>query len=448
MEIGVGKNILFLSFCFLFIPTIIFGAEEYKFEPSEIEKRPYHLGGFGEFRPVLNVLDKDAALYKVNFYNQNLGATTKEYNFRLQLEGSYEEGIARVFMRFNQDVNNTYQGWSSDGTLYEGFLSLKPSESYHFDAGKKVFKWGKGYAWNPVAFIDRPKDPNDPDLALEGFWTLSGDYIKSLSGPLKTFSFTPVLLPVATDINDDFAGGLSSPSGAPTSTEDRINLAGKLYLLLYDTDIDFIFLTGGSKTTRYGMDFSRNITTNLEIHGELAHIEDFTKRFINANGTLFTQTFDATSYLLGMRYLTERDTTYILEYYHDGTGFTKDQMSDFFSFVDQGYNQYLATGNDALLKRASSLAQGNYNRNTPGTDYLYLRISQKEPFDILYFTPAITWIVNLKDQSFSMTPELLYTGITNLELRLKTFFIMGKENTEFGEKPNDYRIELRARYYF
>jgi hypothetical protein len=443
------KTILFLGLGFLFLSFVAFAAEEYKFETSEIEKKPYHLGGFGEFRPVLNILDKNAALYKANFYNQNLGNTTQEYNFRLQLEGSYEEGIARVFMRFNQDVNHTYQGWSSGGTIYEGFLSLKPSDSYHFDAGKKVFKWGKGYAWNPVAFIDRPKDPNDPDLALEGFWTLSGDYIHSFSGPLKTVSFTPVLLPVVTGINEDFAGVLRNPAGtSPTSPPDGINLAAKLYLLLYDTDIDFIYFTGGSKTTRYGMDFSRNITPNLEIHGELAHLEDFTKSFVNASGTLFTETYDATSYLLGIRYLSAKDTTYILEYYYNGTGFTKDQISDYSSFVENGYNLYLATGNDSLLKRASTLSQGNYGRNTPGTDYLYLRISQKEPFDILYFTPALTWIMNLKDQSFSMTPELLYTGITNLELRLKTFFIVGRGGTEFGEKPNDYRIEFRARYYF
>jgi hypothetical protein len=445
----VGKNILFLGLCFFFIPSVIFGEEEYKFEPSEIEKKPYHFGGFGEFRPVLNILDKNAALYKANFYNQNLGDTTKEYNFRVQLEGSYEEGIGRVFMRFNQDVNNTYQGWSSAGTIYEGFLSLKPSDSYHFDAGKKIFKWGKGYAWNPVAFIDRPKDPNDPDLALEGFWTLSADYIKSFSGPLKTFSFTPVLLPVVTDINEDFAGGLSNPAGTPpASPPDRINLAAKLYLLLYDTDLDFIYFAGGSKTTRYGFDFSRNITPNLEIHGELAHIEDSTKSFVDANGVLFSETYDATSCLLGIRYLSAKDTTYILEYYYNGTGFTKDQMSDYFSFVEKGYNSYLTTGNDALLRRASNLAQGNYGRNTPGTNYFYSRISQKEPFDILYFTPAITWIINLKDQSFSLTPELLYTGVTNLELRLKTFFIVGGGGTEFGEKPNDYRLEFRARYYF
>jgi hypothetical protein len=52
-------------------------------------------------------------------------------------------------------------------------------------------------------------------------------------------------------------------------------------------------------------------------------------------------------------------------------------------------------------------------------DYLYLRISQKEPFDILYFTPSITWIYNVNDESYSLAPELLYTGITNFELRLK-----------------------------
>jgi hypothetical protein len=81
-------------------------------------------------------------------------------------------------------------------------------------------------------------------------------------------------------------------------------------------------------------------------------------------------------------------------------------------------------------------------------DYIYLRISQKEPFDILYFTPSITWIFNLDDRSFTLSPELLYTGITNLELRLKATALAGGHFTEYGEKQNDYRIELRLRYYF
>jgi len=410
--------------------------EEYKFDASEIEKKPYHLGGYGEFRPVVNGLDHDAALYKLRFYNRDEGKTTEEYNFKLLIDGSYEKDNARFFLRLSYDLNNTYLGWKDDVTPYEAFLSLKPSHSLTLDGGKKVAKWGKGYAWNPVAFIDRPKDPDEPDLALEGYWVLSADWIRSFSGPLKTLSFTPVFLPVLDGVNDDFG------------KTGQANIAAKLYLLLYDTDIDFIVFTGGSRTTRYGVDFSRNITPNFEIHGEFAYIEDFQKRYMDSRGNILSSTYDTASYLLGVRYLSERETTYILEYYRNGTGFTKDETQDFYRFVDRAYDQYLATGSSAFLAKAQNLSQGNYGRPNPMQDYLYLRVSQKEPFDILYFTPALTTIVNLRDPSFSVAPEVAYTGITNLELRFKATFLVGGEGTEFGEKPYDYRLEFRARYYF
>lgn len=430
------KKLFLSTLLMLFCLYSLAPGEEYKFELSEIEKKPYHLGGYGEFRPVLSGLDRSAALYRLKFYNRDEGRKIEEYNFRLQLEGSYEKGIARVFARANGGLSHTYLGRSNESTLYEGFLSLKPSNSLTLDFGKKTLKWGKGYAWNPVAFIDRPKDPNDPDLALEGFWVISADYIKSFTGPLKTVSFTPVLLPVLQHVNDEFG------------TEDRINAAVKLYLLLYDMDIDFIVFTGGSRTTRYGVDFSRNITSNFEIHGEFAYIIDFKKRYIDKDGKVFTSDYNAKSYLLGIRYLTQKDTTYILEYYRNETGFTKDEMGDYFSFIQKGYDTYLTTRNDSQLLKAQTLTEGNYGRPNPMRDYLYLRVSQKEPFDILYFTPSITGILNLNDHSFSISPEFLYTGITNLELRLKAIFLVGGGNTEFGEKQNDYRLEFRARYYF
>jgi hypothetical protein len=94
------------------------------------------------------------------------------------------------------------------------------------------------------------------------------------------------------------------------------------------------------------------------------------------------------------------------------------------------------------------VTEGNYGRPNPMQDYLYLRVTQKEPFNILYFTPAITTIMNLNDRSFSFSPELLYTGFTNWEFRLKGTALAGQKETEFGEKQNDYRIELRVRYYF
>jgi hypothetical protein len=420
----------------LLISSVSFADEEYKFDISEIEKKPYYIGGYVEFRPAIFWLDNDAALYKLRFFNQDVGNTTEEYNGNIQLEGSYEKGIARAFVLVNGNLTYSCQGWSDSLDLYEGTLSLKPSNSLAVDLGKEVQKWGKGYAWNPVAFVDRPKDPEEPDLAREGFWMASADYIKSFDGPLKTLSLTPVILPVYEHINDDFG------------KINELNFAGKLYLLLYDTDIDLMFLSGGSRTPRFGFDFSRNISTNFEIHGEFAYINNFTQRTIDEQGRVSESEFDAKSYLLGIRYLTKTDTTFILEYYHDGTGYTQDEIEDFFSLVNRSYDTFLSSGNQAPLTRAQSLAGGNYSRPNPMKDYFYLRVSQKDPFDLLYWTPALTGIVNLDDGSFSIAPDLTYTGITNLEVRLKAMANVGQKESEYGEKPNDYRLELRVRYYF
>ena len=407
-------------------------TEQYKFEPSEIEKKPYHIGGFLEARPVLNGSTKASALYKANFYNQHEPGSLGELNSRLQIDGSLEKGIARLFVRGNFSANDTVQGWSRIGTLYEGYLTLKPSDSWNFDVGKRVFKWGKGYAWNPAAFIDRPKDPTDPELALEGFWAASGQYLKSFQGPLKTFSFQTVFLPVIynvydhTSINDDFAGQQLNLSGAaPQAMSNQANVAARSYFLLYDTDIDLIFFSGQTKTPRYGIDFSRNIGTRLEVHGEASLIDNFQKKFIDQNGVLHSSTYDAVSYLLGVRYLSNTQTTYLLEYYRNGTGFTKDQMQNFFSYVNTGYNRYVSTGNATQIAKASNLSSGNYGKNSPMQDYLYMRISQDEPFDILYWTPAISSVINLKDGSFQLIPELTCTRITNWEFRFRTYLLEG-----------------------
>jgi len=427
---------LFLLLILILTPAASRAEEDYSFDAAEIEKKPYHLGGYVEARPVLFVPDKNSALYKLNYYNHPAGKTMEEYNFRLQLEGSYEKDIYRFYAKTNTDYKNAYSGESERSVFYEAYGSLKSSPSLKLEAGKKTLKWGKGYAWNPVAFMDRPKDPNDPELPLEGYIVASADYIRSFSGPLKTLSFTPVLLPVYDHINDSFG------------QNNDLNAAGKLYVLLYDTDIDFILLTGGSKTTRYGADFSRNITTNLEIHGEIAYIRDHQKTFIDSNGTAYLKEYDTTSYLLGLRYLTAIDTTYIFEYYHGGTGFTEDEMKNYYAFINKGYQSYESTGSDTLLQRAATLTENNYGRMNPMRNYLFLRISQKEPFDILYVTPTVTGIFNWDDGGLNLSPEVTYTRIKNLELRLKAIFLIAGRDSEFGEKPNAYRFELRAGYYF
>jgi len=421
---------------FWLIPKLAGAEESYTFDPAETEKKPYYVGGYLEFKPVLLGLDHDSAFYKLRFFNDPRGQNLLEANGRIQLEGSYEKNIFRIYAKTNTDLKSSYSGESERSTFYELYGSVKPLTNLKFDVGKKTMKWGKGYAWNPVAFVDRPKDPDDPEQALEGYIVATADYIKSMDGPLKTFSFTPVLFPVYDHVNEAFGNNY------------KLNAAGRFYFLLYDTDIDLLFMTGGSRTDRYGVDFSRNISTNFEVHGELAYVRNFQKSALDVSGNRNMVEGDAVSYVIGMRHLTTFDLTTIIEYYHNGMGFSGDDMKNYYSYIARGYNTYQTTGNATILNNALQMSEGSYGRANAMANYLYVRFSQKEPFDIVYFTPALTWMMNTDDQSWSLTPELLYTGITNWEFRIRTGIIVGARNSDFGEKQNDYRIELRVGYYF
>ncbi|MDO8786916.1 MAG: hypothetical protein Q7J42_02430 [Sulfuritalea sp.] len=399
-------------------------GEEFKFDAAEFDKQPFEFGGYVELKPDRSWLKRDGSFYKLN----GLARDTLDRNTAtLKLNAKFTQGIASLKLSAAAEVRRDQLVSERSSRFDEAYVSLKPDPGLTVDIGKQALKWGKGYAWNPVGFVERQKDPNDVELAREGYTLLAADFIRNFDGELKTVAFTPVLLPVGSQTNQDF--------GRP----DHLNVAAKLYLLYHDTDIDFTWLGGGSRTSRFGVDFSRNLTSALEIHGEWARLRDVEQRRIDAAGNVTSAIRDATSYLLGMRYLSANDTTWIAEYYRNGSGYTQSQLSDFHRLVD--------SGNPALLAKARQIST-SYGRPNAGERYLYLRASQKEPFDIVYFTPSVTLIGNLDDRSYSLTPELLYTGITNLDLRLRASWLHGGEHSEFGEKQNERRLELMARFYF
>lgn len=424
--------------CFLLIGSLFIrpanAQEDYSFDLSEIEKKAFQFGGYLEARPVFSLLDRESRFYSLIYYDSEQKKKAMECNFKALLDLSYERGIAKAQIRLNADLNHSHSDWSQDFDLYEGYLSLKPSLHFHIDIGKKRLKWGKGYAWNPVAFIDNPKNPFDPDLALEGFTVISADYIKSFSGKLRTLTLTGILIPVFKDVNSQLG------------RHNTLNYGGKVYSLLFDTDIDLMFLTGPGISSRYGIDFSRNITSNIEIHGEGAYWTEYSKRVVDDESALDQKKRDGCSYLLGIRYLTKSNTTFFLEYYRNGRGYTQKEMEDYYSLIDSGYDMYLMSGIEDELDLASSFT--GFRTFSPAINYLFLRILQKEPFNIVYFNPSLTSICNLGDGSFSLVPELLYTPVTDLELRARAMFLVGNRGTEFGEKQNNFRLELRIRYYF
>lgn len=408
--------------------------DQYRFEASEFAKKPYELGGYLEAKPQYFWLNPGSAGFNLTYPNGSPGNAVDGVTGTLELIGKYTAGIASVRFRTHSDVQRYNTVNQETNRLYEAAFSLRPDPGLTVDVGKQAFQWGKGYAQTFVGFVQRPKDPDDPELAREGYTVVNADIIRNFDGPLQTVAFTPVVLPVNSSVNNDYGN------------QGYRNIAGKVYFLYRNTDIDLMYLTKGSRPARFGADFSRNLATNFEIHGEWARIWNAPKPVVDAAGQVRAQQSNATNYMLGLRYLTERDTTFITEYYHNGLGYNEEQIGDFYSFVNHAFGPPPAGGSG--IQNALNLYQGGYGRPNAMRNYLYAQVSQKEPFDILYFTLALTTMINLDDRSFEVTPELLYTGVKNLELRLRYFALVGGSGTEFGQKPNSGRLELRVRYYF
>ncbi|MBL3601765.1 MAG: hypothetical protein JMN25_18195 [gamma proteobacterium endosymbiont of Lamellibrachia anaximandri] len=309
----------------LLIPLLIpVQAEEFDFDISRYEKKPFEFSGHLEIKPEYRYFDQDSALYRLNFPTADEQPSSDDrYSGVLELEGLYRSGASSLNFHAQATAQHDIYGGSGNADVFQLYYR-DSTDTLTFELGKRALKWGTGYAWNPVGFIQRVKDPSDSELSREGFVIASIDYVRSFDAPLKAIAFTPVLLPVTHSINEDF------------SPEGDVNLAGRLYLLYRDTDIDLLFLTEGSRSGRIGLDFSRNLATNLEIHGELAWIHDQARFILDEGEAINIRRQDSTSYLLGIRYLSTQDTTYILEYYHNGSGLSKNEAERFFRVPDRG----------------------------------------------------------------------------------------------------------------
>ena len=259
------RILFFLIFIYIPIPGYIFAEDkssdtiDLDFKIPEVEKKPYSFNAEFKISETIKGFDEDSLLFHQRYPNGSDDGTFYQTDLNLKVEGSYQVSIVKLYARLNGNLYySDEEDWENDRRTEEAYVSLLPGPSVSLDAGKKVLKWGKGYAWNPAAFFSRPKDIEDPDETLEGYYVVSGDLIKSIDSPLKAVALTPVILPVSRHINDEWG------------TERQVIWGGKLYFFAFDSDLDMMFLAGEEVEDKFGVDFSKNISVNFEIHGRAA----------------------------------------------------------------------------------------------------------------------------------------------------------------------------------
>lgn len=408
-------------------------AADETFDAAAYDKKAFEWTGFVEARPEHQWLAPGTAGYALQYPGD-----TRRSAHRLGAAAELSAVLRHQSLSFNLTGHVSWldepRGTTSDYRNYEAYASWQIDAGSNLQIGKRALRWGKGYAWSPAAFLERAKDPTDPELAREGFVMATGAWVRSFDGPLQTLALTAAVVPTTARLNEDFGGGATNAGHA--------NAALKLYALAWDTDVDVIWAGRGNRGPRFGVDFSRNLGSQLEVHGEWARIADAPRAVLAGGGTLQTQIRSYDSALIGLRYLTERDTTVIVELYRNGGGYSPDELREFYDLARA------SAGSPALASLASRAAIQGYNRPNAAQRYAYLRVSQKEPFDILDFTPSVTLIANTSDHSGSLIPEVLYTGIRNVELRARVALNRGDAGSEYGERAVRSRVELRARLFF
>ena len=409
-------------------------AEEFKFDASEFEKKTFEFSGYFEQKEEGLKLRSSTPAYKLAYPGESERNGLFRSTSTLDVTGklNLEPFVADLRMQTSA-ARDALVKTTSDPRIMEGGLRWSAGPGLTFDVGKRVQRWGKGYAWSPVGFVERPKDSSDPQASREGFEMASGEWTKSFSGPISTIGFTGLVVPTNDSLNADFG------------QTKHLNPAAKLYVLAMDTDIDLMWRGKGAKPQSIGFDFSRNISSALEVHGEWARSIDAPRNTVTASGVTSSQLGDFSSWLLGVRYLTQGEVTWIGEYYRNGSGYSAGELDDYYQFLDRALAPNAAS---ALVNKARTVAQSGYGKPNPGRDYLYVKASVNEPFDWLYGAASVTTMTNLNDHSWQITPEVSYTGFTNVELRARVLFLGGASHTEFGEKTASRRIEVYARFFF
>ncbi|KAA3616712.1 MAG: hypothetical protein DWQ05_13370 [Calditrichaeota bacterium] len=427
-----GRNSIFKLVASLIIFTggaaSIF-SQEYDFDIPEEEYKIEFNGNLDAKWGLLRS-NSDSPIYGLQFFDDpEKQDYLSQYRLDFYLNGEYRHKEVGFTLK-------TYYQYVKEDPLppsiFELYGSLNISPKMTVGIGKRRFNWGKAYAFNPVGYVNAAKDPENPDLALAGKPSAFLNFNKSFSDKaLQNLSFSAVALAPDAEFADKFAAA------------DDINFAAKFYLLYRNIDIDFMTYQAKNQPTRYGFDFAANLLPNLEIHAEMSYAQH-ESRFVRQNENTVAIEKNGSSFVLGLRYLNQSNTTLIAEYYHNNNGFSQEEFSAVINYLDLN----LQTSEPDRIAAARSSLPVLFPARTVMRDYFYAKLSKPEPLGWLYSSVSLFTIYNLTDDSFLLSPQIGYKPFTNSEFLLWPTFFFGDENSEYGAKQFQNKIELWLRFYF
>lgn len=354
------------------------------------------------------------------------GEATYSVNSRVKIAGSF-------FNRYDHKAGDTDRL-----RLKEAYLSWSIDPHWDLTAGKKILKWGAGYAWNPTGVLDPPRDPRDPTDRLSQY---EGRELVELRGTFGNRNFTAVY---------------TSPRlFSKLQTRRREDQwAIKYNSLVKGLDYSLIASLGGANAAnRYGANATYVIGQALELHGEfiaqrgsrvvypLSIVRDDPPatygfppyaRLKEHEDRIYYKT------LAGGNYTFRSGWNLVIEYFRDPSGLSPIEEHRLETFITYNEEQYrLAAGPNPstitlpganLLWTLEGIRGFNRSRN-----YAFARISRSRiarKWDLENIA-----ILSLRDRSSIWIPQVAFDFNERFGAYLRFSYYAGGRISEFGSLP-------------
>jgi hypothetical protein len=370
----------------------------------------------------------------------------------------------------------------------ELYLNYSPAPWMNLLLGKKRIVWGSGFAFNPTDLINPPKDPTNPNFQRAGAW------MAKVELPFEKFTISTVFVPSVLYQQSGLPFALMKyPDYPPAETvanptlvrDPRVDeqfhylLAARLYMLLYDTDVNFIYYfsnkynDGFENKSRFGASFSRYFFTDYELHIEALLQQGSSRSYadhwcandlLQCNITEPLKNFAPTKLrsdafyprlLIGGRTQFRDESILSIEYYYQADGYSDQELEDYVRLLALVRRLNVPFGGGATT---NGTAPQNFNFDPLRRHYLIASYSKPKIFDD--WTVSLVWIASLADLSSLITPSVSWNAKEWLTLTLSAFIpirgipvnqvtdLTGQKYSDYSIFPLDVRVLFQTRVFY
>lgn len=407
-----------------------------------------------------------------------LHANAEDLNYRFSIvdEGTlsklnlatplnYQNRILPQPTQGNDAISNLFLGYGGLSTsLNAGALSTnltKPDYSYtirelsydlsltdnlDITAGRKILKWGPGYAFNPTGVVEPQRTPSDPSDRLG---QNVGRTLISVNAFLGKSSLTLVYLNDAQFESGNFHWG-------------EHDYALRAYTFLNGLDLSGILHYRQGDRLEVGTNWSYVVGENLELHGEFLAKQGSSTLYHEILSSdnpeqIFTSypyaaRFDHSNeifykLLLGGQYTFENGLNIALEYYRNMEGLSKSEWNQWMKFVkfQNGIQQGSISVSPAMIGPSRyNLLWALQTLSPRGTrrDYLFGR----EYYSVNAWSLEFLQLMNAADASIVLVPTVSYRISQYLSLYCRFTSFLGESESEYGALFTKYSTNLGIQF--